>query len=65
MDRLQIDILGQYEIRWTGAGKITSESTTIIYSGGDNHLRGAGFILTTDIAAALIGCWALSDRVLS
>jgi len=64
MDRLQIDILGLCEIRWTGGGKITSENTTIIYSGGDSHLRGVGFILTKDVAAALIGYWALSDRVL-
>ena len=64
MDRLQIDILGLCEIRWTGGGKITSENTTIIYSGGDSHLRGVSFILTKDVAAALIGYWALSDRVL-
>ena len=64
MDRLQIDILGLSEIRWTGGGKITSENTTIIYSGGDSHLRGVGFILNKDVAAALIGYWALSDRVL-
>ena len=61
MNRLGIDILGLSENRWKGGGRINSESTTIIYSGGDSHSRGVGAILNKGVAAALIGCWAISD----
>ena len=45
MNRLGIDILGLSEIGWKDGGRINSESTTIIYSGGDSHLLGVGVIL--------------------
>ena len=61
MNRLGIDILGLSENRWKGGGRINSESTTIIYSGGDSHSRGVGAILNKGVAAALIGYWAISD----
>jgi len=62
MNRLRIDILGLSEIRWKGG--IKSENTTIIYSGGDSHSRGVGFILIKVVAAALLEFWAISDRVI-
>ena len=63
MNRLGIDILGLSEIKWKGGGRINSESRTIIYSGGDSHSRGVGVILNKVVAAALIGYWAISERV--
>ena len=62
--RLKSDILGLSEIRWKSAGKINSEDTTFVYSGGDSHSRGVGLILSKEVAAALIGYWAISDRIL-
>ena len=64
MNRSGINILGLSEIRWKGAGRISSENTTIIYSGGDSHSRGVGVILNKGVAAALIRYWAKSDRVM-
>ena len=62
--RLKIDILGLSEVRWKGAGKINDEGTTFIYAGGDSHSRGVGLVLSKDVARALIGYWAISDRIL-
>ena len=64
MNRLRIDILGLIEIRWKGGGRINSENGTIIFSGRDCHSRGVGVILNKVVAAALIGYWSVSDRVM-
>ena len=64
MNRSGINILGLNEIRWKGGGRINSESTTIIYSGGDSHSRGEGVILNKGVTAALMGYWAISERVM-
>jgi len=34
MKRMKINILGVCEVRWTQSGKLASEGTTFIYSGG-------------------------------
>ncbi|XP_063589605.1 craniofacial development protein 2-like [Penaeus indicus] len=41
MNRLHINIMGISEMRWTGAGAISSENHKIIYSGGEQHERGS------------------------
>ena len=63
MNRIGIDILGLSEIRWKAGGRLNSENTIIIYSGGDSHPRGVGVISSKVVAAVLIGYWAISDRV--
>ena len=35
MEGLKINILGISEMRWSGAGKIVSDDTTVIYSCGE------------------------------
>ena len=64
MNRLAIEIVGLSEISWNGGDKINSENTTIIYSGGDSHSRRVGAILNKVVAAALIGYWAISERIM-
>jgi len=64
MTRMEINIMGLCEVRWTGAGVITSDHCKIIYSGGDKHERGVGIILDNERGMALKGYWAISDRVL-
>ena len=64
MNRLAIEIVGLSEISWKGGDKINSENTTIIYSGGDSHSRRVGAILNKVVAAALIGYWAISERIM-
>ena len=55
--------VGLCEVRWTGAGKISSGRYTVIYSGGQKHEHGVGFILDEEHAKSLKGFWTLSDRV--
>lgn len=64
MDRMNINILGLSEVRWTNSGKLTSSGHLVIYSGGQHHERGVGVILNQEQAKALKGYWAISDRVI-
>ena len=62
LTRMRIHILGMCEVRWTGAGLITSDEYTVIYSGGHKHERGVGILLDEQISKCLIGYWTISDR---
>ncbi|GFN91316.1 reverse transcriptase [Plakobranchus ocellatus] len=64
MERMKIDILGLSEVRWQGAGVITSGNYKIFYSGGTTHERGVGIILDKEIGKAVKGYWTLSDRII-
>ena len=64
MTRVRINILGMCEVRWTGAGLITSDEYTVIYSGGNKHERGVGILLDEQRSKCLIGYWTISDRIL-
>ena len=64
MKRMNINILGLSEMRWKGAGCITSDGYKVLYSGGDQGHRGTGIILDADTAKAVKGYWAVSDRVI-
>ncbi|GFR73217.1 craniofacial development protein 2-like [Elysia marginata] len=64
MGRLKINIMGISEVRWKGAGVINSDSHKLIYSGGNDHDRGVGFILDRQTSLSLKGYWAVSDRVI-
>ena len=64
MKRMKINILGLAEMRWKGAGHITSDGFTILYSGGDKHYAGVGLMLDPDTAKAIKGYWTVSDRVI-
>ena len=50
MERLKINILGICETRWTGAGKMVSDDTTVIFSCGDKHQQGVGVLLDKEKA---------------
>ena len=64
MRRMKINILGLSEVRWQGAGKITSDEFTIVYSGGDSHQRGIGILTDAECSKALKGVWNVNDRVI-
>ncbi|GFO36193.1 craniofacial development protein 2-like [Plakobranchus ocellatus] len=64
MERMKLNILGLSEVRWKGAGKITSGGHEIIYSGGTESEKGVGIIVDQRVTKAIKGYWALSDRVL-
>ncbi|GFO36321.1 endonuclease-reverse transcriptase [Plakobranchus ocellatus] len=64
MERMKLNILGLSEVRWKGAGKITSGGHEIIYSGGTESEKGVGIIVDQTVTKAIKGYWALSDRFL-
>ncbi|GFO04846.1 craniofacial development protein 2 [Plakobranchus ocellatus] len=64
MERMKLNILGLSEVRWKGAGKITSGGHEIIYSGGTESEKGVGIIVDQTVTKAIKVYWALSDRVL-
>eukprot|EP00795_Rhopilema_esculentum_P002605 gene2605-804_t len=38
-------MMGISERRWKGAGKITTDKHTFVYSGGDVHEKGVGMLI--------------------
>ena len=64
MERMNLNILELSEVRWKGAGHITSDNYTFLYSEGDQHQRGVGMILDENITKAIKGFWTVNDRVL-
>lgn len=65
MENMQLDIMGMAETRWTGSGKISREKYTMTYSGGEEqHENGVGIIINNNIARAMMGYIAISDRVI-
>ena len=65
MHRVNINILGVSEMRWTQSGKTKIGDTTLVYSGPKkDHVRGVGLLLDSQTANSLMGYWAISDRVI-
>ena len=64
MQRLQINLLGLCEVRWTGAGKVVTNNTTLVYSGGGKHEYGERDLLDKGFSSCSVGYWAISERVM-
>ena len=64
MQMLDIDILGICETRWTGNGRFNSDDIVMLYSGGETHSNGVGIMMKKEFVKSIIGCWAISDRVM-
>lgn len=64
MKRLEVNIMGTAEARWTGSGKFISEKYTIIYAGEETHKGGVALIMDEDTAKCCKEYWAVSPRVL-
>ena len=64
MNNMKLDILGIAQTRWTDNGKKRRDTHTIIYYGGQEHKRGVGIMMKNGIAKAMIGYWAISNRVI-
>jgi len=68
MRRYQLDILGISECRWTGSGKVrTNTGETILYSGrqDDNHNSGVAIIMSKDATRTLEEWTPMSDRIIT
>ena len=66
MTRVNIDILGTSEIRWTGMGEFNSEDHYIYYC-GQEYLRRNGVAIKVNkrVRNAVLGCNLKNDRMIS
>ena len=66
MARVNIDILGISELKWTGIGEFNSDDHYIYYSGQES-LRRNGVAITVNkrVRNAVLGCSLKNDRVIS
>lgn len=66
MERLNTNILGISEVRWTGHGSCPTSNGTFYYSGNNNpkNLYGVGVIVDKRIAGSVMSFIPYSDRVM-
>ena len=68
MSRVNINILGVSELKWTGMGKFNSDDHYIYYCGQESLRRnGAGLLVNKRVQNAALGCslingWMISVR---
>ena len=64
--RVNIDILGINELRWTGMGEFNSDDHYIYYHGQES-LRGNGVAIMVNkrVQKAVLGCNLKNDRMIS
>ena len=66
MARVNIDILGISELRWTGMGEFTSDDHYIYYCGHKFLRRNrVAIIVNKRIQNAILGCNLKNDRMIS
>ena len=65
MERIDVNLLGVSEMKWTGMGHIKSDNHEVYYCGQDAQIRnGVAFICTTDeIRRCVMGFNPVSDRI--
>ena len=66
MARVNIDILGISELKWTGMGEFNSDDHFIYYCGQESLRRnGEAFIVNKRVQNGLLGCNLKNDRMIS
>ena len=66
MARVDIDILGISELKWTGMGECNSDDHYIYYCGQESLRRnGVAIIVTKRVQNAVLGCSFKNDRMIS
>ena len=66
MARVNIDILGISELKWTGMGKFNSDDHCIYYCGQESLRRNeVAFIANKRVQNAILGCNLKNDRMIS
>ena len=66
MARVNIDILGISELKWTGMGNFNSDDHYIYYCGQEFLRRsGVAIIVNTRVQNAVLGCNLKNDRIIS
>ena len=66
MARVNIDILGISELKWTGMGELNSGEHYIYYYGQESLRRnGVAIMVNKRVQNALLGCSLKNDRMIS
>ena len=66
MARVNIDILGISELKWTGMGEFNSDDHCIYYCGQVSLRRnGIAIIVNKRVRNAVLGCNLKNDRMIS
>ena len=66
MARVNIDILGISELKWTGMGEFNSDDHYIYYCRQDSLRRnGVAIMVNKRVQSAVLGCSLKNDRMIS
>ena len=66
MARVNVDILGISELKWTGMGEFNSDDHYIYYCGKESLGRnGVAIIVNKRVRNAVLGCNLKNDRMIS
>ena len=66
MARVNVDILGICELKWTGMGEFNSDDHYIYYCGQESLTRnGVAIIVNKRVQSAVLGCNLQNDRMIS
>ena len=66
MARVNVDILGISELKWTGLGEFNSDDHCIYYCGQESIRRnGVANIVNKRVQNAVLGCNLKNDRMIS
>ena len=66
MARVNVDILGISELKWTGMGKFNSDDHYIYYYGQESFRRnGVAIMVYKRVHNAVLGCNIKNDRMIS
>ena len=66
MARINIDILGVSELKWTGMVEFNSDDDHIYYCGQESHRRnGVALIVNKRVGKAILGYNLKNDRMIS
>ena len=66
MARVNVDILGINELKWTGMGEFNSDDHYIYYCGQESLRRnGVALIVNKRVRNVVLGCTLKNDRMIS
>lgn len=63
LERYNLDITAIQEVRWDGSGSLKSQEMTILYSEGEKHERGVGFVIKNSILLNVVRFEPINDRI--
>ena len=65
MARVNVDILGISELKWTGMGEFNSDDDDIYYCGQEPLRNGVAIRVNERVRNAVLGCNLKNDRIIS